>query len=54
MEEKFNKKVEMDREKVRKIVPQKFHKQLKVFEKTECHKLYSDISSPILQQFSQS
>ena len=26
MEEKFNKKVEMDREKVRKIVLQKFHK----------------------------
>jgi len=26
MEEKFNKEVEADKEKVRKIVPQKFHK----------------------------
>jgi len=26
MEEKFNDEVELDREKVRKIVPQRFHK----------------------------
>jgi len=26
MEEKFNKEVEADKEKVRKMVPQKFHK----------------------------
>ena len=35
IEEKFNKKIKLDREKVKEIVPQKFHKWLKVFEKAE-------------------
>jgi len=39
MEEKFNNKVKLDREKVRKIVPQKFHKWLKVFEKAESERI---------------
>ena len=39
MEEKFDDKVELDREKVRKIVPQKFHKWLKVFEKVELERI---------------
>jgi len=39
MEEKFNNKIKLDREKVRKIVPQKFHKWLKVFEKAESERI---------------
>ena len=39
MEEKFNNKVELNRKKVRKIVPQKFHKWLKVFEKAKSKKI---------------
>ena len=39
MEEKFNNEVELDREKVRKMVPQKFHKWLKVFEKAESERM---------------
>jgi len=35
MEEKFNEEVELDKEKVKEIVPQKFHKWLKVFGKVE-------------------
>ena len=33
IEEKFDNEVEVDREKVRKMVPQRFHKWLKVFKK---------------------
>jgi len=39
IEEKFNDKVELDREKVRKMVPQRFHKWLKVFEKEELKRM---------------
>ena len=39
MKEKFDNKVEVDREKVRKIVPQRFYKQLKVFEKVESERM---------------
>jgi len=39
MEEKFNDEVELDRKKVRKMVPQRFHKWLKVFEKSESEKI---------------
>jgi len=39
IEEKFNNEVELDREKVRKIVPQRFHKWLKVFEKMESKRM---------------
>ena len=39
MKEKFNDEVELDSEKVKKIVPQKFHKWLKVFEKTELERI---------------
>ena len=39
MEEKFNNEVELDREKVRKMVSQRFHKWLKVFEKTESERI---------------
>ena len=35
MEKKFDNKVKLDREKVRKIMLQRFYKQLKVFEKAE-------------------
>ena len=35
MEKKFDNKVKLDREKVRKIVLQRFYKQLKVFEKVK-------------------
>ena len=35
MKKKFDNKVKLDREKVRKIVLQRFYKQLKVFEKVE-------------------
>ena len=39
IKEKFDNKIELDKEKVRKIVPQKFHKWLKVFEKTESERI---------------
>jgi len=39
MEEKFNKKIELDKEKVKGMVPQKFHKWLKVFGKVESKKM---------------
>ena len=39
MKEKFDDKVELDREKVRKIVPQRFYKWLKVFKKVELEKI---------------
>jgi len=39
MEEKFNKEIELDREKVKEIVPQKFHKWLKVFGKVELERM---------------
>ena len=39
MEKKFDDEVKLDREKVRKIVPQRFHKWLKVFEKVESKRM---------------
>ena len=39
IEEKFNNEVELNRKKVRKIVPQKFHKWLKVFEKAKSKRM---------------
>ena len=39
VEEKFDNEVEIDREKVRKMVPQRFHKWLKVFKKVELEKM---------------
>ena len=39
IEEKFNNEVELDREKVRKMIPQRFHKWLKVFEKMESKRM---------------
>ena len=39
IEKKFNNKVELDREKVRKMVLQRFHKQLKVFEKAKSERI---------------
>ena len=39
IEEKFNNKVKLDKEKVRKIVLQRFHKWLKVFEKAESKRI---------------
>ena len=39
IEEKFNNEVELNRKKVRKIVPQKFHKWLKVFEKAKSKRI---------------
>lgn len=38
MEKKFN-EVKLNRKKVKKIILQKFHKQLKVFEKVELEKI---------------
>ena len=38
IEKKFNKEIEMNKKKVRKMVLQKFHKWLKEFEKTESKK----------------
>ena len=37
--EKFDNEVKIDREKVRKMVPQRFHKWLKVFKKVELEKM---------------
>ena len=39
IEEKFNNKIKLNREKVRKIVPQKFYKWLKLFEKAEWERI---------------
>jgi len=39
MEEKFDKEIKLDKEKVREIVPQKFHKWLKVFGKVELERM---------------
>jgi len=39
MEEKFNEEIELDREKVREIVPQKFYKWLKVFGNVESERM---------------
>ena len=39
MKKKFDKKIKLDREKVKKIMSQKFYKQLKVFEKVEPKKI---------------
>jgi len=39
IKEKFNDKVKSDREKVRKIVQQRFYKWLKVFEKAESERI---------------
>jgi len=39
MKEKFNEEIELDKEKVRKMVPWKFHKWLKVFEKVESERM---------------
>jgi len=39
MEEKFDEEIELDREKVKEIVPQKFHKWLKVFGKVKSERI---------------
>jgi len=39
MREKFNKEIKLDREKVKKIVLQKFHKWLKLFGKVELERM---------------
>jgi len=39
IEEKFEKEIELDKEKVKEMVPQKFHKWLKVFGKVESEKI---------------
>jgi len=39
IEEKFNKKIELDREKVREMVPRKFYEWLKVFGKVELERI---------------
>jgi len=39
IEEKFNEEIELDREKVKEIVPQKFHKWLKSFGKVELERI---------------
>jgi len=39
MEEKFNKETELDKEKVKKMVLQKFHRWLKVFGKVESERM---------------
>jgi len=39
IEEKFEKEIELDKEKVKEMVPQKFHKWLKVFGKVESEKM---------------
>ena len=39
IEEKFDKKIELDREKVKEMMLQKFHKWLKVFEKAESERM---------------
>jgi len=39
MEEKSDEEIELDRKKVKEIVPQKFHKWLKVFGKVESERM---------------
>jgi len=39
IKEKFDNEVELDREKVRKMVPQRFHKWLKVFKKVKSERI---------------
>ena len=39
MKEKFNDEVKLDREKVRKVMPQKLHKWLKVFGKAKSKRI---------------
>jgi len=39
IEEKFDKEIKLDREKVKEIVPQKFHKWLKVFGKVKSERM---------------
>jgi len=39
MEEKFDKEIELDREKVKEMVPRKFYKWLKVFGKVESERM---------------
>jgi len=39
MEEKFNEGIELDREKVKEMVPQKFHKWLKIFGKVKSERM---------------
>ena len=39
MEEKFNEEIKLDREKVKGMMPQKFHKWLKVFGKVESERI---------------
>jgi len=39
MEEKFDEEIELDREKVKETMPQKFHKWLKVFGKAESERM---------------
>jgi len=39
MEEKFDEEIKLDRKKVKKMVPQKFHKWLKVFGKIESERM---------------
>jgi len=39
MEKKIDNEVKLDREKVRKIIPPRFHKWLKVCEKTESERI---------------
>jgi len=39
MEEKFDKKIELDREKVKEMMLLKFHKWLKVFGKVELERI---------------
>ena len=39
IEENFNEEIELNREKVKKIVPQKFHRWLKIFEKVELKRI---------------
>ena len=39
MEEKFNNKVKLDKKKIKKMVPPRFHKWLKVFKKIELERI---------------
>jgi len=39
MEEKFNKEIKLDKEKIKEMVSQKFHKWLKVFGKVESERM---------------
>ena len=39
MEEKFDKEIKLDREKVKRMVSQKFHRWLKVFRKVKSERM---------------